>query len=401
MPSWRPSALEPLDDLLVIDLTRALAGPFCTVMLSDLGARVIKVETPDGGDDTRGWGPPFIGAESAYFLGVNRNKESLTLNLKDPRGRDILLRLLTRAEVLVENFRPGIMDRFGLGYAALHERFPRLVYASISGFGQDGPYRERTAYDLILQGMGGVMGITGEEGGPPVKVGVAIADICAGMYAAYGILAALRVRERAGQGQLVDASLLDGQVSWLTYAAGYYFATGQSPERLGSGHPTIVPYQAFQTADGYVNVAVGSEAIWRRFAELVDPRLLDDPRYATNRERVVRRKELVVHLEGLLKRKTTRQWTEAFDAAGVPCGPILTVEDVFADPQVAHRGMVQEVDHATVGRVKQTGLPVKLSDTPGRIRSAPPALGQHTDAILEELGLDGNAIADLRREGVV
>ena len=370
-------------------------------MLSDLGARVIKVETPDGGDDTRGGGPPFIGAESAYFLGVNRNKESLTLNLKDPRGRDILLRLLQRADVLVENFRPGIMDRFGLGYAALHERFPRLVYASISGFGQDGPYRERTAYDLILQGMGGVMGITGEEGGPPVKVGVAIADICAGMYAAYGILAALRVRERAGQGQLVDAALLDGQVSWLTYAAGYYFATGQSPERLGSGHPTIVPYQAFQTADGYVNVAVGSEAIWRRFAELVDPRLLDDPRYATNRERVVRRKELVVHLEGLLKRKTTRQWTEAFDAAGVPCGPILTVEDVFADPQVAHRGMVQEVDHATVGRVKQTGLPVKLSDTPGRIRSAPPALGQHTDAILEELGLDGNAIADLRREGVV
>ncbi|HET6948247.1 MAG TPA: CoA transferase, partial [bacterium] len=379
--------------MLVIDLTRALAGPFCTVMLSDLGARVIKVETPDGGDDTRGWGPPFIGAESAYFLGVNRNKESLTLNLKDPRGRDILLRLLTRAGVLVENFRPGIMDRFGLGYAALHERFPRLVYASISGFGQDGPYRERTAYDLILQGMGGVMGITGEEGGPPVKVGVAIADICAGMYAAYGILAALRVRERAGQGQLVDASLLDGQVSWLTYAAGYYFATGQSPERLGSGHPTIVPYQAFQTADGYVNVAVGSEAIWRRFAELVDPRLLDDPRYATNRHRVAHRKELVGHLAGLLRRKTTRQWTEAFDAAGVPCGPILTVEEVFADPQVAQRSMLQEVDHATVGRVKQTGLPVKLSDTPGRIRSAPPALGQHTESVLSELGLDAPAIA--------
>jgi formyl-CoA transferase/CoA:oxalate CoA-transferase len=401
LPSWRHSALEPLDDLLVIDLTRALAGPFCTVMLSDLGARVIKVETPDGGDDTRGWGPPFIGEESAYFLGVNRNKESLTLNLKAPRGRDILLHLLQRADVLVENFRPGIMDRFGLGYAVVHKRLPRLIYASISGFGQDGPYRERTAYDLILQGMGGVMGITGEEGGPPVKVGVAIADICAGMYAAYGILAALRVRERTERGQLVDASLLDGQISWLTYAAGYYFATGQNPGRLGSGHPTIVPYQAFQTADGFVNVAVGSEAIWRRFAELVDPQLLDDPRYATNRERVAHRKELVVRLEDLLNRKTTRQWTEAFDAAGVPCGPILTVEDVFADPQVAHRGMVQEVDHATVGRVKQTGLPVKLSDTPGRIRSAPPALGQHTDAILEGLGLDRTAIAELRRDGVV
>lgn len=393
--------MQPLDDLLVIDLTRALAGPFCTVMLSDLGARVIKVETPEGGDDTRGWGPPFIGEESAYFLGVNRNKESLTLNLKEPRGRDILLQLLGRADVLVENFRPGIMERFGLSYGTVHQRFPRLVYASISGFGQDGPYRERTAYDLILQGMGGVMGITGEEGGPPVKVGVAIADICAGMYAAYGILAALRVRERTGGGQLVDAALLDGQISWLTYAAGYYFATGESPGRLGSGHPTIVPYQAFQTSDGYVNVAVGSEAIWRRFAELVDPALLDDSRYATNRTRVAHRKELVTHLAGLFLEKSTRQWTEAFDGSGVPCGPILTVEEVFADPQVAHRAMLAEVDHATVGRVKQTGVPVKLSETPGRIRSAPPVLGQHTEAILRELGMDAKAVAALRQAKVV
>ncbi|HXF83698.1 MAG TPA: CoA transferase [bacterium] len=393
--------MQPLDDLLVIDLTRALAGPFCTVMLSDLGARVIKVEAPEGGDDTRGWGPPFIGEESAYFLGVNRNKESLTLNLKDPRGRDILLRLLARADVLVENFRPGIMDRLGLGYATVRQRVPQLIYASISGFGQDGPYRERTAYDLILQGMGGVMGITGEEGGPPVKVGVAIADICAGMYAAYGILAALRARERTGRGQLVDAALLDGQVSWLTYAAGYYFATGRSPGRLGSGHPTIVPYQAFQTADGYVNVAVGSEAIWRRFAELVDPALLDDPRYATNRTRVAHRKELVARLEEIFRRQTTREWTAALDAAGVPCGPILSVEEVFADPQVLHRRMLEEVDHPTVGRIKQTGVPVKLSETPGRIRSAPPTLGQHTEAILREVGLDAEAIAALRRDRVI
>lgn len=393
--------MQPLDDLLVIDLTRALAGPFCTVMLSDLGARVIKVETPEGGDDTRGWGPPFIGKESAYFLGVNRNKESLTLNLKDPRGRDILSRLLERADVLVENFRPGIMDRFGLGYDTVHARYPRLVYASISGFGQDGPYRERTAYDLILQGMGGVMGITGEEGGTPVKVGVAIADICAGMYAAFGILAALRVRERTGEGQQVDAGLLDGQVSWLTYAAGYYFATGENPGRLGSGHPTIAPYQAFKTSDGYVNVAVGSEAIWRRFSEVVDPSLLDDPRYATNRERVAHRKELIAHLAPQFARKTTAQWTEVFDAAGVPCGPILTIAQVFSDPHVLHRGMLQNVDHPTVGRIKQTGLPVKLSQTPGRIRSAPPTLGQHTDAILRELGFDPAAIASLRKEHVV
>jgi formyl-CoA transferase/CoA:oxalate CoA-transferase len=393
--------MQPLDDLLVIDLTRALAGPFCTVMLSDLGARVIKVETPDGGDDTRGWGPPFVGKESAYFLGINRNKESLTLNLKAPRGRDILSRLLERADVLVENFRPGIMDRFGLGYATVHARFPRLIYASISGFGQDGPYRERTAYDLILQGMGGVMGITGEEGGAPVKVGVAIADICAGMYAAYGILAALRVRERTGAGQQVDAGLLDGQVSWLTYAAGYFFATGESPGRLGSGHPTIVPYQAFKTSDGYVNVAIGSEAIWRRFCEVVDPSLLDDPRYTTNRERVGHRSELIAHLAPRFVRKTAAQWTEVLDGAGVPCGPILTVAQVFSDPHVLHREMLQEVDHPTAGRIKQTGLPVKLSQTPGRIRSAPPTLGQHTDAILRDLGFDAAAIASLRKERVV
>ena len=393
--------MQPLDDLLVIDLTRALAGPFCTVMLSDLGARVIKVEAPEGGDDTRGWGPPFVGQESAYFLSVNRNKESLTLDLKDPRGREILLQLLRRADVLVENFRPGVMERLGLGYASVHEQVPRLIYASISGFGQNGPYRERTAYDLILQGMGGVMGITGEEGGPPVKVGVAIADICAGMYAAYGILAALRVRERTGRGQLVDAALLDGQVSWLTYAAGYFFATGQNPGRLGSAHPTIVPYQAFQTADGYLNVAVGSEAIWRRFAELVDPPLLDDPRYATNRDRVAHRKALIAHLRGVFLGKTTRQWTEAFDRAGVPCGPILTVEEVFADAQVRHRGMVQQVDHPSLGPLRQTGLPVKFSATPGRIRSAPPTLGQHTEAILQELGWDPASIARLRKDRVV
>ena len=393
--------MQPLDDLLVVDLTRALAGPFCTVMLSDLGARVIKVETPDGGDDTRGWGPPFIGTESAYFLGVNRNKESLTLNLKDPRATALLTRLLARADVLVENFRPGIMARFGLGYTAVHAQFPRLVYASISGFGQDGPYRDRTAYDLILQGMGGVMGITGEEGGKPVKVGVAIADICAGMYAAYGILAALRVRERMGEGQWVDAALLDGQISWLTYAAGYFFATGQNPGRLGSAHPTIVPYQAFRTADGFVNVAVGSEAIWRRFAEIVDPSLLDDPGYATNPDRVAHRADLIARLEPRFAQRSTAAWTAALEAAGVPTGPILSIADVFSHAQVRHRQMLQEVDHPTAGRVRQTGVPVKLSATPGRIRSAPPTLGQHTEAILRELGIPEAEVATLRADRVI
>lgn len=393
--------MQPLDDLLVVDLTRALAGPFCTVMLSDLGARVIKVETPDGGDDTRGWGPPFIGTESAYFLGVNRNKESLTLNLKTSRATALLTQLLARADVLVENFRPGIMERFGLGYAAVHAQFPRLIYASISGFGQDGPYRDRTAYDLILQGLGGVMGITGEEGGEPVKVGVAIADICAGMYAAYGILAALRARERTGEGQWVDAALLDGQVSWLTYAAGYFFATGQNPGRLGSAHPTIVPYQAFRTSDGFVNVAVGSEAIWRRFAEIVDRSLLDDPRFAANPDRVAHRKDLIARLEPRFAQSSTATWTAALEAAGVPTGPILAIADVFSHAQVLHRQMLQEVDHPTVGRVRQTGIPVKLSATPGRIRSAPPTLGQHTEAILGELGVSAAEAAALRADGVI
>jgi len=393
--------MQPLDDLLVVDLTRALSGPFCTLMLGDLGARIIKVETPDGGDDTRGWGPPFVGAESAYFLTINRNKESLTLNLKDERGKGILLRLLARADVLVENFRPGTMHRFGLDYDTLHLEHPRLIYASISGFGQDGPFRERTAYDLILQGMGGLMGITGEAGGTPVKVGVAITDICAGMYAAYGILAALRARERTGRGQLVDSAMLDGQVSWLTYAGGIYFATGESPERLGNAHPTIVPYQAFRTSDGFINVAVGSEAIWRRFCEAVVPDLLDDPGYATNRERVARRTELIPRLERVFATRATRKWTKVLDAAGVPNGPILTVAEALSQPQVRHRQMVVEVKHPTVGKVKQTGVAVKLSDTPGSIRLAPPTLGQHTDPILRELGYSTNEIEALRGERVI
>lgn len=393
--------MQPLDDLVVVDLTRALAGPYCTMMLADLGARVIKVESPEGGDDTRGWGPPFVQGESAYFMSVNRNKESVALNLKHPEGLRVLHRLLERADVLVENFRPGVMERLELDYPRLRERYPRLVYCSISGFGQSGPYREKPAYDLILQGMGGIMGITGEEDGPPVKVGVAVADICAGMFAAFGILAALRVRERTGRGQWVDAALLDGQVAWLTYAAANYFATGENPTRMGSAHPNLCPYQAFRTQDGYLNVAVGSEAIWKRFCEAVDPQLAEDPRFRTNPDRVRNRSQLIPLLQARFRERPTREWIRILDEAGVPNGPIYAISEVFSDPQTLHRQMRVEVEHPRAGRVTVTGVPVKFSDTPGSVRTPPPLLGQHTRAVLRELGYTDEDVVRLEREGAV
>jgi formyl-CoA transferase/CoA:oxalate CoA-transferase len=393
--------MQPLDDLVVVDLTRALAGPYCTMMLADLGARVLKIEAPDGGDDTRGWGPPFLGGESAYFLSINRNKQSVTLNLKHPRGRDILWRLLERADVLVENFRPGAMDRLGLGYAAVHERVPRLVYCSISGFGQTGPYRERAAYDLIVQGMGGIMGITGEPDGEPMRVGIAVADICAGMFAAYAIVAALRARERTGRGQWIDAAMLDGQVAWMTYMAANYFATGQNPPRAGSAHLNLVPYQPFPTRDGFVNVAVGSEGLWQRFCDALELPIARDARFATNAARVAHRGELVGLLVPIFRGRTTAEWVARLLASGVPAGPIYQMSEVMADPQVRHREMVVELEHPRAGRVTVNGVPVKLSETPGAVRTPPPLLGEHTDEVLRGLGLSRDEVAALREEGVI
>ncbi|HLN13497.1 MAG TPA: CoA transferase [bacterium] len=393
--------MRSLDDLTVVDLTRALAGPYCTMMLADLGARVLKIETPDGGDDTRGWGPPFIRGESAYFMSINRNKSSVTLNLRDARARDVLWRLLGRADVLVENFRPGAMDRLGLGYEAVHAALPRLVYCSISGFGQTGPYRERAAYDLIVQGMGGLMGITGEPDGAPMRVGVAVADICAGMFAAYAVLAALRVRDRTGRGQWVDASMLDGQVAWMTYMAANYFATGRDPERVGSAHTNLVPYQPFRTRDGFVNVAVGSEGLWQRFCAALEFPLVADPRFATNAGRVARRRELLDLLEPIFATHTTAEWVSRLLEHGVPAGPIARMHEVMEDPQVLARGMVVELEHPRAGRIRVNGVPVKLSETPGDVRTPPPALGEHTDAVLRELGLRPDEVAALRRDGAI
>ncbi len=394
--------MKPLENIKVLDLSRALAGPYCTLMLADMGADVLKIEQPGRGDDTRGWGPPFVNGESAYFLSVNRNKKSLTLNLKEEEGKKIFYSLSETADVIVENFRPGTTEKLGVSYEDIRNLSERIVYCSISGFGQSGPYKLRPGYDLILQGMGGLMTMTGEEKRPPVKIGVAITDIAAGMFAAYGILAALYTREKTGKGQYVDISMLDCQVSWLTYQAGNFFATGVSPKRLGSAHPTIVPYQAFETKSGYINVAVGSEKLWQNFCSAVGhEELTDDPKYKTNRDRVENRKELISLLQKIFSEKPTEEWLKAFHERGVPAGPIYTFDQIFSDPQVLHRNMLVEMDHPVAGEIKQTGVPVKLSETPGSIELPPPLLGEHTEEILRRLNYTDSETKVLREKGVI
>ena len=395
----RPGAL---DGLTVLDLTRVLSGPFATMTLADLGADVVKIEQPGTGDDTRQWGPPFQGGEAAYFLSVNRNKRSLAVDLKSADGLALVRELARRADVVVENFRPGTAARLGLGYDDLAADNPGLVYASISGYGQTGPDSHRAGYDAIAQARSGIMSVTGEADGPPVRVGVSSADLVAGMWAVIGILAALRERDRSAQGQWVDISLLDGSVSWLTYVAAGYFATGTRPPRYGSAHPTIAPYQGFATKDGDLMLAVGNDAIWRRFAPVAGlGELVDDPRFATNPQRVSHRDELLPLVAAAMASRTSAQWMERLDAAAVPVGPIQTVDEVVTDPQVLARGMVGEVQHPTAGTLRTIGCPVRLTATPPQVRTAPPTLGQHTDEVLAELGLDRARIDDLRARGSV
>lgn len=391
-----------LDGIRVLDLSRILSGPFATMVLADLGADVIKVENTGAGDDTRAWGPPFQGDDAAYYHSINRNKRAMSLDLKSDRGREIAQRLADGADVVVENFRPGVADRLGLGYEELSARNPGLVYASVSGYGQTGPYAGKPGYDAIAQALSGIMSITGQPDGEPVRAGTSIADLGAGMWSVIGILAALHARRDTGRGQRVDVSLLDGQISWLTYVAGGYFATGDVPRRYGSAHPTIVPYQALRASDGHVMVAVGNDGLWRKFTAAIErPELADDPRFVTSADRVVHRDELIPLLEEHLKTRTGTEWAELLDAAGVPAGPINTVDAALAHPQVLARDMIAEVDHPVAGPLKVLGSPVKLSERPTTIRTAPPTLGQHTDEVLGSLGIGADEVAALRAEGVV
>ena len=395
--------MKALQDIQVLDLTRALAGPFCTLMLGDYGADVIKIEIPETGDDTRHWGPPFIGDESAYFLSINRNKRSLTLNFKEQEAIKIFLKLVEKADVVVENFTPGVMKRFGLDYEAVKAINPSIIYCSISGFGQDGPYQNRPAYDQIMQGVSGLMSITGEPDGEPQKVGIAVSDIGAGMWAAFAVMTALHHRSNSGDGQHIDISMLDAQVAWMTYQAAYFFANEEPPKRLGAAHPTLVPYQAFMSRDGkYVNVAVGSERLWERFCEGVNRMdLKDDPNFAQNGDRVRNRSTLVPLLQEYFLTQPADYWVDALQALNVPAGPINDLADVFSDPQILHREMLVEIPHPTLKSIKQTGLPLKFSVTPGAFDKHPPLLGEHNEEILNSLGYSAQDIAGLTNNSVI
>ena len=405
IPAATPSTPNrgPLEGITVLDMTRVLSGPYCTMMLADMGARVIKIERPGRGDDTRAWGPPFVNGESAYFLSVNRNKESVTLDFKMPDGRRVLDALIARADVLVENFRPGTLARLGLGFDAVHERHPRLVYASVSGFGQTGPRRQEPGYDAVVQAEGGLMSITGSADGPGYRLGVAIADITAGMFAAYGVAVAVLAREGTGRGQLVDVGLFDSVAALLTYQAGIYFATGTVPQRLGNRHPTIAPYETFTAADGEFVLAVGNDALWLKFCAVTGlSDLAADPRFATNRSRVTAYDELRPLLERALRTRPRHAWIEELTAAGVPCGAVRDLDQVLSDPQLAARDMVVELEHPVAGAIRVLGVPVKLSGSAGAVRTPPPSLGQHTDHVLQDLlGLDEGARTRLREAGAI
>ena len=391
-----------LDGIRVLDLTRALAGPYCTLMLGDHGADVIKVEMPGSGDETREWAPPSVKGISAYYLSINRNKRSVTVDLKNPDGKRVLERLIEKCDVVVENFSPGTLARLGFPDERVRRVNPRAILCHISGFGQDGPGRAWPAYDLIVQGMGGIMSLTGEPGSDPVMVGVPQADMVAGMFAAFAIAAALHARQRTGEGQVIDATMIGGQVALLSRQAARFFADGTVPRPEGNVHASIVPYQTFRASDGHVNVGVANNALFERFCRALDlEELLEDERFTDNPKRVAHRRDIVPIIERRIRTLTKADVVRRLREANVPVGPINALDEVFADPVVRHLGLVAEVDHPTAGRVRAPGIPVRLSGTPPSVRRHPPELGEHTDEVLRELGYTKEEIAALRRDGAV
>lgn len=394
--------MSVFEGIKVIDLTQALSGPFCTTMLADQGADVIKIEVPDIGDNSRAWGPPFVNGVSSYFLSVNRNKKSMTLNLKSEKGKEVFNNLVRNSDIVVENFRPGVATRLGIDYEQAKKTNPKIVYASISGFGQDGPYKKRPGYDQVIQGMSGIMSVTGEKDGAPVKVGLAITDIAAGMFAAYGIAGALFRRQITGKGEYIDISMLDCIVSWLTFQAGRYFAEGEVAQKMGSAHPLIVPYQAFRTKDIFINIAAGSDKLWQQMCDVMEkPEWKEDELMRTNDDRVKNRETVVPMIEEVLVTRPGDEWLEKLTEAGVPCGPINTIDRVLNDEQVLFREMVQELSHPTIGPFKQTGLQVKYRNEPGSLRLPPPVLGEHTVSILEELGYSKGEIENFKDQKII
>jgi len=393
----------PLKGIRVLDLSRVLAGPYCSMTLSDLGAEVIKVEIPGRGDDTRAF-PPFLEGESSYYLSLNRGKKSLTLNLKDEKGVEVLHRLVKKCDVVLENFRPGVTKRLGVDYDVLKKIKEDLIYCSISSYGQTGPYATRPGYDLFIQGMCGLMGITGEQDRPPVRVGVAVTDLNAGMYAVMAILSALRVRDQLDIGQYLDVSMMDAAVSWMTYMAGSYFANGEVPPRMGGAHPSIVPYQTFEAGDGkFLLVAGGNDRLFKILCEVMDmEHLVVDPMYVSNTVRVENREILVPIIQKRLLSKPRDVWLSKLMESGFPCAPVNAMDEVFSDPQLLHRNMLVTMDHPKIGKIKQIGAPLKFSDTPLKLELPPPMLGQHTDEVLVKLcGYSEDEVAALKKNNVV
>jgi crotonobetainyl-CoA:carnitine CoA-transferase CaiB-like acyl-CoA transferase len=400
----------PLEDLRILDISRALAGPYCTMMFGDLGADVIKVELPGRGDESRSWGPPFVGTpyesypgESAYFMAINRNKRSVTVNLKSPKGQEIIKRLASLSDVLVENFRTDTLDKMGLGYEDLHALNPRLVYCSISGYGRTGPWAERPGYDFIIQAEGGIMGVTGPEEGPPYRVGVSIVDLTTGIFASTAILAALHSRETTGEGQLVDISLLETSVALLANVASNYLVGGIEPSRMGNAHSTIAPYEVFRARDRWFTLGAANARQWEMLCDVVgEPELKNDPRFVTNKDRVANRTALAEILNKAFSNLDADEWLTKLQEAGIPSGLINTIPDVFNHPQEAVRKFQEKIDHPTAGVVNLPGFPYKMSQTPAELRLPPPLLGEHTEEVLKELlGYSSSQIALLHERGVI